>query len=92
MKKLAALVLACGVAFAVMLVWKRQSAGPRRTMGEKMQERMDAMPEDFPPRVMFDNVAATKENTLRILEILEKGDSVAGQEAADPDGKSGTAS
>ncbi|MCH8899110.1 MAG: hypothetical protein IH942_01295 [Acidobacteria bacterium] len=92
MKKLAVLVLACGVALAVMVVWKRQSAGPRRTMGEKMQERMEAMPEDFPPRVMFDNVATTKENALRILELLEKGGSAAGQEALDLEAKSGTAS
>ncbi len=85
MKKLAVLVLVCGVACAVMRARKRQSTGPRATMWEKMQERMEGMPEDFPPRVMFDNVAATKENTLRILEILEKGDGVAGQEATDPD-------
>jgi hypothetical protein len=39
----------------------------------KMQEAMEAMPEDFPPVVMFDNVAATRENSERILELLEKG-------------------
>ncbi len=33
---------------------------------------MAEMPEDFPPRVMFDNVAATREQTTRILEILEE--------------------
>ncbi len=32
---------------------------------------------------MFDNVAAAKENTERILEILGKGDSAAAQEPAD---------
>ena len=53
-------------------------------MWDKMRQHMEDMPEDFPPRVMFDNVVDTKENTERILEILDKGDHVAGQEAADP--------
>jgi hypothetical protein len=34
----------------------------------------------------FDNVAATQENTMRLLDILENGGSVAGQEATDPTG------
>jgi hypothetical protein len=32
---------------------------------------MEEMPEDFPPRVMYDNVETTRANTERILEILE---------------------
>lgn len=40
-------------------------------MWEKMGHLMDEMPEDFPPRVMFDNLAVTRQNTERILEILE---------------------
>jgi hypothetical protein len=41
-------------------------------MFEKMQEGMEAMPKDFPPVVMFDNVAAIRENSERILKLLEK--------------------
>ena len=41
-------------------------------MFEKMQAGMEAMPDDFPPVVMFNNVAATRENSERILELLEK--------------------
>ncbi len=33
----------------------------------------------------LDNVAATQENTVRFLDVLEEGGSVAGQEATDPD-------
>jgi hypothetical protein len=40
------------------------------TMWDKMQQRMETMPENFPPRVLFDNVAATKANTDQILELL----------------------
>jgi hypothetical protein len=42
-----------------------------------MKNAMEEMPEDFPPRVMFDNVATARENTDRILEILDKGGNVA---------------
>ncbi len=34
----------------------------------------------------FDNVTATQENTMRLLDILDNGGSVAGQEATDPTG------
>jgi len=30
------------------------------------------MPEDFPPRVMFDNVETTKANTEEILNLLRR--------------------
>jgi hypothetical protein len=35
---------------------------------------MEEMPEDFPPRIMFDNLEATKANTDRILTLLESED------------------
>jgi hypothetical protein len=33
---------------------------------------MEQIPEDFPPRVMFDAIAAIREDTRRIRELLEK--------------------
>ena len=84
MKKLAVVGLVAGVVLAVnLLVKKRQQsesleereerkAAKRREMFEKMQAGMDAMPDDFPPVVMFNNVAATRENSERILELLEE--------------------
>jgi len=40
-----------------------------------MRARMEEMPEDFPPRVMFDNAQAARDNTERILELLgQSGD------------------
>jgi hypothetical protein len=83
MKKLAVFGVVAGVVLAVvLLVRKNQSSGSpeerearraekRREMFMKMQAGMDAMPEDFPPVVMFNNVAATRENSERILELLE---------------------
>jgi hypothetical protein len=49
-----------------------------------MQEKMESMPEDFPPRVMFDNIAAICEDTKQTLELLEKG---SGGEGAESDAK-----
>ena len=84
MKKLAVFGLVAGVVFAVILLVRKgqSSVSPeereetrrekRRAMFEKMKEGMEAMPEDFPPVVMFDNVAATRENTDRILSLLEE--------------------
>ena len=47
-------------------------ADKRREMFAKMQAGMEAMPEDFPPVVLFNNVAAIRETTERILEVLEE--------------------
>ena len=52
------------------------------TMWDKMRQGMEEMPEDFPPRVMYDNVATTRTNTERILEILEEK-TTTGQPTAD---------
>lgn len=45
-----------------------------RLVGPKLSERMDRMfedaPEDFPPKWMYVNITAIRENTERILEAL----------------------
>ena len=43
---------------------------PKPTVWDKMRKGMEEMPEDFPPRVMFDNVEAMKANTDEILRLL----------------------
>ena len=84
MKKLAMFGLVAGAVLAVVLLVKKSQssrspeerearrAEKRREMFQKMQKGMEAMPEDFPPVAMFNNVAATRENSERILELLEK--------------------
>ena len=83
MKKSAVVGVASGAALAVILLTKKaqssespqereaRRAEKRREMFEKMRAHMESMPEDFPPLVMFNNVAAIRENTDRILELLE---------------------
>ena len=49
-----------------------KKAAKREEMFAKMQANMEAMPDDFPPVALFNNIAAIRETTERILEVLEK--------------------
>lgn len=49
-----------------------KKAAKREEMFAKMQANMEAMPDDFPPVALFNNIAAIRETTDRILEVLEK--------------------
>ncbi len=65
---------AAGLAIAVAAAAaKKGNQEPGPTIWEKLREGMEQMPEDFPPRVMYDNIEATKANTERILALLEAG-------------------
>jgi hypothetical protein len=83
MKKLAVIIgsIVGAVLVAILVAKKNESsvspeereakkAEKRREMFEKMQAGMESMPEGFPPVVMFNNVAATRDNSERILELL----------------------
>jgi hypothetical protein len=84
MKRLAVFGLAAGGVLAgVFLALKNKSSESpverearltekRRVLSQKMQACMEAMPDDFPPVMMFKNVEAIRENSERILELLEK--------------------
>jgi hypothetical protein len=84
MKKAAVFGLIAGALLAAILLAKKgqssgspeereaQRAEKRREMFAKIQAGMEAMPEDFPPVVLFNNVTAIRENSDRILELLEE--------------------
>lgn len=75
MKKWLMLVLlAVGAVGLARLASRREAESSRPTIWDKLGAQMEEMPEDFPPRVMFDNVAKTEEATQRILNILEERD------------------
>ena len=63
-----------GAAGVIAAARKGCGGADKTTMWDKMRAQMEEMPEDFPPRIMFDNVQAARENTERILAVLKKAD------------------
>jgi hypothetical protein len=84
MKRLVVFGLVGGAVLAVVILAKKsqssessqerevRQAEKRHAMSQTMHACMKAMPDDFPPVMMFRNVEATRENSERILELLEK--------------------
>ena len=58
---------ACCVAAAGIAATRKKQTGPQESGWDKMRKGMEQMPEDFPPRVMYDNIEAAKANTEEIL-------------------------
>ena len=73
-KVLIGVVVGFVAAGAIAAAKKAQQAqqGPPPAMWNKMRRKMEEMPADFPPRVMFDNVEATRANTEEILAMLRR--------------------
>jgi hypothetical protein len=60
-----------------------------RRFGPKMgnidwEKRFEAMPDNAPPKWMFRNITAIRENTDRILELLEPGRAESARQAPPP--------
>lgn len=74
-KKCLTVIAVAGGLLVLALAMKRRGASEAETSGstvwDKMGEAMAAMPETFPPRIMFDNIAAIREDTTRIIEMLD---------------------
>lgn len=45
---------------------------PKPTVWDKMRQGMEEMPDDFPPRIMFDNIEAIRANTDEIVTLLSE--------------------
>ena len=61
-----------------------------RRLGPKMpaidwEKRLEAMPGNAPPKWMFRNITAIRENTDRILQLLESGQPEPARHAPPPD-------
>jgi hypothetical protein len=61
-------LIGAGLAIGGAFLAKRVASGCHGFDFEKMIERM---PEDAPPKWMFRNISAIRENTDRILRLLE---------------------
>ncbi len=58
-----------------------------RRFGPKMsaidwEKRLEAMPDNAPPKWMFRNITAIRDNTDRILQLLESGQPEPAQDAS----------
>lgn len=62
----------CAVAGCAAAAAKKNKGAPRQARWDKMRQHMEAMPEDFPPRVMFDNIEAIKTNTDETVRLLRE--------------------
>ena len=60
------LLMVAAIACAALLVLRL--AGPK--IAERMERMLEEVPDDFPPKWMFNNISAIRENTERILETL----------------------
>ncbi len=82
MSKKVLIGVAVGFVAAVVLAGaKKGRQGPPPDMWAKMREKMEEMPADFPPRVMFDNVETTRANTEEILALLRRDAVAASRDA-----------
>ena len=61
------LIVAGGLIAAAGIVAKRLASSE----GFDFAQMIERMPDDAPPKWMFRNIAAIRENTDRILELLE---------------------
>ena len=62
------LLIGGAVAGAVLLARRRMASGG----GIDFERMIERMPENAPPKWMFRNVTEIRENTERILELLER--------------------
>lgn len=62
-------VVAIG-AFVVVMREAMKRAGPR--MEEAWKRKLEEAPDDFPPKWMFLNMSAIREQTERIVKMLEE--------------------
>ena len=76
-------VLAIAAALAVLGVLARR-LGPKMPAID-WQKRLEAMPGNAPPKWMFRNITAIRENTGRILQLLESGRPEPARHAPPPD-------
>lgn len=67
MKKL---IIAGGAIAGAAILARRWAASGRVDSGQMIEH----MPEDAPPKWMFRNISAIRENTERILQLLESGE------------------
>ncbi len=75
-------VLAIAAVLAVLGVLARRFG--RKMPAIDWEKRIEAMPDNAPPKWMFRNITAIRDNTDRILQLLEPGQSEPARQAPAP--------
>ena len=75
-------VLAIAAVLAVLGVLARRF-GPKMPAID-WEKKLEAMPGNAPPKWMFRNITAIRENTERILQLLEPGNAEPARQAPPP--------
>ncbi len=75
-------ILAIAAVLAVLGVLARRFGSKMPTID--WEKRLEAMPDNAPPKWMFRNIAAIRENTDKILQLLEPGQSEPARQAPPP--------
>ncbi len=83
MKKVLAVLAAGAVLAGLGVLVRRLGPGMPKVDWEK---KIESMPDNAPPKWMFRNITAIRDNTDRILKLLESGRSGPVQPASPPSG------
>ncbi len=75
-------VLAIAAVLAVLGVLARRLGPKMRNID--WEKRLEAMPDNAPPKWMFRNITAIRENTDKILQLLEPGKPEPARQAPPP--------
>ncbi len=75
-------VLAAAAVLAVLGALARRF-GPKMTAID-WEKKLEAMPDNAPPKWMFRNITAIRQNTDQILQLLESGGSEPARQAPPP--------
>lgn len=61
-----------GAAIVLHKIFARDSRSLSEHCSGMFEKKLEAMPESFPPKRMFDNLAAIREQTQQILDLLQE--------------------
>lgn len=77
-KGLITLLAMAGAVMVLRKVLGSDTQSLHERCSEMCEKKLDQMPESFPPKKMFSNLAAIREQTEQILELLQERESVIG--------------
>lgn len=75
-RRLFTLLAMAGAAMVLRTIFESDGRSLSERCSEMCEKKLDRMPDSFPPKKMFSNLAAIREQTEQILELLGERKSV----------------